>query len=99
MTSLPSTGHSCALIGPHYSLVSCPAVPAPEDLPLAFALVLVLLLVVAAACAAAGGRSPLHAVFFAGSLHPAATASPHSSSSCGLRNSNRDPVAEVSVSS
>lgn len=81
------------------SLTSCPAVPAPEDLPLAFALVLALLLVGAAACAAAGGRSSLPAAFLAGSLHPAATtaAAPHSGSSCGLRDRDRDPVAEVSL--
>lgn len=79
------------------SLTSFPAVPAPEDLPLVFALVLVLLLAGADACAAAGGRSPLPAVFLAGGLHQDAAAAPHSGSSCGLRDPDGDPVAEVSL--
>lgn len=79
------------------SLTSCPAVPAPEDLPLAFALVLALLLLGAAACADAGGRSALPAVFLAGRLHPDAAAAPHPGSSCGLRDPDGDAVAEVSL--
>lgn len=79
------------------SLTSCPAVPAPEDLPLVFSLVLVLLLVGAASCAAAGGRSSLPALLPAGGLHAAAATAAHPGSSRGLRGPDGDPGGDVSL--